>query len=355
MIAVPVSLGERAYDVCIGRDLLPSIATLAAARDALPRTVVIVYDAAVGEAAAAAIAAFSAAGTTVHDVRCDAGEGVKTLAFVEQMYARLARWQIGRADAIVAIGGGAIGDACGFIAATYLRGIRWIGVPTTLLAAVDSSVGGKTGINLAAGKNLVGAFHQPALVVTDVAVLDALPVRERLSGYGEMLKTALALDAPFWDELSRTEPAIDEAAIARCVRHKAALVVADEHDRLGLREVLNFGHTVGHAIETAAGYGHFRHGEAVLLGMRAAVTLSVARRHLKADAARAIDTRLRRYPVPTLQGVASGEIIGAVRNDKKANADGTTRFVLLSAPGVTISDATVDPAELAAAVEALYA
>jgi 3-dehydroquinate synthetase len=221
--------------------------------------------------------------------------------------------------------------------------VRWIGVPTTLLAAVDSSVGGKTAINHARGKNLIGAIHQPSLVVVDVSTFATLPRRELISGYGEMIKYGLALDAALWDDLLGVDPgAVTEAHIERCIALKAAIVCADERDETGVRETLNFGHTIGHAIEAATSYAYYRHGEAVVLGMRAAVAISAARRHCSADLAAQADAALATVPVPPLPPLDAGAIVAAVGRDKKKAAGGATRFVLLRAIGATVPDAGVD-------------
>jgi 3-dehydroquinate synthase len=223
-------------------------------------------------------------------------------------------------------------------------------VPTTLLAAVDSSVGGKTGINHARGKNLIGAIHQPSLVVIDRSAFETLPRRELVSGYGEMIKYGLALDRALWNDLIAVDPAaVTDYQIERCLALKAAVVSADERDVTGVRETLNFGHTIGHAIEAATSYTYYRHGEAVVLGMRAAVALSAARNHCSAALAAAVDARLAAVPVPPLPRLDAGEIVDAIARDKKKAVGGVTRFVLLREIGQTVPDSGVDRAAIGAA------
>ena len=237
------------------------------------------------------------------------------------------------------VGGGTIGDAAGFAAATYQRGVPFVAVPTTLLSAVDAAIGGKTAINLAGGKNLVGTVTQPAHVAIVPQALRSLPPRDVVSGYGEMLKYGLALDAALYRALRAGEAALldDPAtaldAIARCVELKARIVARDEEDRTGTRAVLNFGHTVAHAIEKVAGYGALRHGEAVIVGMRAALALSVARGGLDERTRDEADAHLASLPVPPAwRSLDAAALVAATARDKKRHAGGT-QYVLLDAIG----------------------
>jgi shikimate kinase/3-dehydroquinate synthase len=274
------------------------------------------------------------------------GEGSKTLAGAEWVWSELAALGVTRGDHLVALGGGVVGDLAGFCAATYQRGIPIVQVPTTLVAQVDSAYGGKTGIDLPAAKNYVGAYHQPAGVLADPAVLDTLPAAERAAGYAETLKTALIAGGELWRRIAADEP-IDERTIFECVRCKLAIVAADEHDG-GRRQVLNLGHTIGHALETATGYGRFRHGEAVGLGLLAALELSGQ------DALRAqVAELLARHGLPTrTDGVDPGAVIDASRRDKK-RVGASVPFVLVDAPGAVRYGAEVAPRDLEAAVAAL--
>lgn len=211
-------------------------------------------------------------------VAIEGGEGAKSLAQAGELYAWLADQRTERRDAIVALGGGVIGDLAGFVAATYLRGVALVQVPTTVLAQVDSAIGGKTAVNLAQGKNLVGAFHPPRLTLIDVAVLATLPPRELHAGWAEVIKTAMIFDAPLFEQIEHTRPEALSSGdrrdiIARCVQWKQRLCDEDPTEK-GPRMLLNFGHTIGHALESSFGYGTYLHGEAVAIGMVGAAEIS---------------------------------------------------------------------------------
>ena len=357
---VSVELGPRRYNVVTGYGAVEKLPRLFRAPDAAARAFVMA-DRALPAQTAALERALEAAAWNVTTYRFAVRESLKDLERLVPVYGRLIRAKIDRHAVIVALGGGVIGDASGFLAATLLRGVRWVGVPTTLLGQVDSAIGGKTAVNHALGKNLIGAFHQPSLVVNDLAFLRTLPRRDRISGLGEIVKYALIADPRFFHALERDwrrVAALDEAvlgpAVVRCVRQKAALVAVDEFDRKGPRETLNFGHTFAHALEVTAGYNAFRHGEAVIVGMRVATALSAIRGHLAPRAAGAIDQFLRKLPVPAIpRALRTATLVAAAHRDKKKSADGRIRFVLLSGIGQTVSDHRVTDAELAAAVEAV--
>jgi 3-dehydroquinate synthase len=269
------------------------------------------------------------------------GEGAKTPAQVEGLHRRFARAGLDRGAWVLALGGGVVGDVAGFAAATYLRGVRLAMAPTTLLAQVDASIGGKTGVNLPEGKNLVGSFHQPRLVLADTRALATLPEREFRSGLAEVVKVGAALDRALFalvereaDRLLERDPVLVARVVARCARLKAGVVTADERDLSGRRAVLNYGHTVGHALEAATGYRRFRHGEAVSIGIVAAARLAVRLGALApADAARQ-ERLLARLGLPTRvpRGVPLSRIVQALRRDKKAR-DGRLVFVLTPSMG----------------------
>jgi shikimate kinase/3-dehydroquinate synthase len=274
------------------------------------------------------------------------GEQQKTLASAEKIWHALAAAAITRADHLVALGGGVVGDLAGFCAACYQRGVPVVQVPTTLLAQVDSAYGGKTGVDLAEAKNYVGAYHQPAGVLVDPDTLASLPETELASGWVEVLKTALIAGGALWERVSAGAE-LDERVILACARTKLAVVAADERDA-GRRQVLNLGHTVGHAIETASGYSRYRHGEAVGLGLLAALRLSGA------DELRAQVTELlleHGLPV-TLEGVSVREVVDASARDKK-RLGSHVPFVLLREPGDVQIDCEVAAEDLHAAVEEL--
>ncbi|MEP7079037.1 MAG: 3-dehydroquinate synthase, partial [Chthoniobacterales bacterium] len=259
-----------------------------------------------------------------------------------------------RSSFVVALGGGVIGDLAGFVAAVYHRGIPWVNVPTTLLAMVDSSIGGKTGVNTAAGKNLIGAIHHPVAVIADLDTLETLPPREFRQGFAEIIKHAVIADAEMLDELQSFDRTKLESLVRRNIEIKTRIVATDEQDTNGQRAILNFGHTVGHAIERAAGYGTFLHGEAISLGMVAACELSVRKAGLRrADADRVI-AALQRFDLPTRlpETVPREAILEAVRFDKKF-AEGQVRFVVAPRLGFACLTNDISHADIAAVVAQL--
>ncbi len=267
------------------------------------------------------------------------GEAAKSWDAIDELMRSMLAGGLGRDSALVALGGGAVTDAAGFAASIYMRGIPWVSVPTTLLGQLDSGLGGKTGINLAGGKNIAGTFHRPAAVVCDTQTLNSLPARERVSGFGEALKYGLVFDPRLWALMTRRWSDLmagDPTLIARVVRAGASwkrkTVAQDPHETKGVRELLNFGHTLGHALESTAGLGVLRHGEAVIWGMRAALRLSVKRAGLRRQAAAAADRFLASIPVPLPRQMDSKRLLAAARRDKK-NRGGEIRFVLLRALG----------------------
>jgi len=273
-----------------------------------------------------------------------AGEKSKRLAMVEKCYDQLAAHRLERKSFIVALGGGVVGDLAGFVAATYLRGIPFVQVPTSLLAQVDSSVGGKTGVNLQAGKNLVGAFYQPRLVLCDLDTLKTLPEREYLSGLAEVIKYGIIYDAILFAQLERNLPKLLQreattlaAVIARCCEIKAEVVGQDETES-GLRAILNFGHTIGHAIENSSGYGKFLHGEAIAIGQVAAAKLSQKVLGLPSGDTERIETLFVRAGLPVklkLDAARRKKLFAAMLLDKKVSA-GEIKFVLAKKIGQVV-------------------
>jgi shikimate kinase/3-dehydroquinate synthase len=276
------------------------------------------------------------------------GEQHKSLAIAERVWRELARSGMTRADHLVALGGGVVGDLAGFCAATYQRGVGVVHVPTTLVAQVDSAYGGKTGVDLPEAKNYVGAYHQPAGVLVDPDVLATLAGAERSAGWVEVLKTALIAGGGLWESIAGGEP-VDERTILACARTKLAIVAADERDEAG-RQALNLGHTVGHAIESATGYGRYRHGEAVGLGLLATLRLS-GTDELREQVRELLEDK--GLPV-TLEGTTVEAVLEAVTRDKK-RVGRTVPFVLLEAAGEVRIGCEVDPAELRGAVQELIA
>jgi shikimate kinase/3-dehydroquinate synthase len=279
------------------------------------------------------------------------GEAAKTMAEAERVLRELARGGMTREDHVVALGGGVVGDLAGFCAHTYQRGVAVVQVPTSLVAQVDSAYGGKTGVDLPEGKNYVGAYHLPAAVLADTATLESLPPEELAAGFVEALKTGLLAGGGLWERVRAVE-ALDPGELAdvvfACARFKCEVVAADERDA-GVRAVLNLGHTVGHAIEAASEYSRYRHGEAIGLGLLAALRLSDA-----AALRDEVETILRRHDLPVELDAAidADAVLEALERDKKRTAEGVA-FVLLSEPGKPRPGQILDPAKVRAAVEEL--
>jgi len=283
-----------------------------------------------------AVRSLERARIAVRVVRVPRGEGAKRAATLARVWDALADAGLGRDGAVVALGGGVVGDLAGFAAATWLRGVAWIAVPTTVLAQVDASVGGKTAIDLASGKNLVGAFHQPVGVLIDPDTLATLPARQRRSGLAEVVKSGFAVDRALWDwlearldPLDRGEPAVLMGAVERSIRAKARVVQADERERPGGgRTALNFGHTLGHAIEASLGYRRLLHGEAVAIGMRAAAWLSVRAAGLAPESHVRLEAALDHLGLPArMPRLGVERLLKAMQQDKK-RANGMPRWVL---------------------------
>ena len=282
------------------------------------------------------------------------GERFKNLQSVSKIYEALIRANADRGSTIIAVGGGVVGDTAGFAAATFLRGVAVVHVPTTLLAQVDSSIGGKVGVNHALGKNLIGAFHQPALVVIDPALLKTLPRREFRSGLYEMVKYGVISSRDLFDRLNADTKALFAKdgralvpAIVESCRIKADVVSKDERES-GLRRILNYGHTVGHALEAVTNYRRFRHGEAIALGMLAAADLAVARGALAERERQALAQLIAKLgPLPSVADLSIPEILGAMRRDKKV-VNGRLHFVIAIEIGATMTVDDVAEDELRA-------
>ena len=287
------------------------------------------------------------------------GERYKRMAQVERLATEMAKAGADRSSLLIAFGGGVIGDVGGFLSAIYMRGIDYIQVPTTLLSQVDSSVGGKTGVNLQTGKNLVGCFYPPQEVVADIALLHTLPQRELRAGIYESIKAGLIRDAALFrfieshrEALDQGDPASLEKMIAASIRMKAEVVNLDERE-FGVRMILNFGHTIGHAIEAATGYRALLHGEAVAWGMIAALDISRQRNLLTAETVRRIEELIRYFEPPALPSVSGKRLLQAASGDKK-NRAGVRRFVLLQGIGNAVVAEDVTDAEVLAAIDAMY-
>lgn len=336
MRQVKVPLRERSYSIFIGGGVLARLGA-ECVKLKLGQRCAVITDRNVGPRyARTVIASLKKAGFDPVLITVPAGETAKSLKTVEACYDQLAAHRLERRSFIVALGGGVVGDLAGFVAATYLRGVPFVQVPTTLLAQVDSSVGGKVGVNLKAGKNLVGAFHQPRLVLCDLDTLRTLPKREFRAGLAEVIKYGIIYDEALFEKLERQlrkllnlDPKLLGEVVARCCEIKAEVVGQDETET-GLRAILNFGHTIGHAIENSFGYGKYLHGEAISIGQIAAAELSCAVLGLCGGCAERIRDLFRRAGLPTeirLTPAQRAKLLAAMKLDKKVSG-GEIKFVL---------------------------
>jgi 3-dehydroquinate synthase len=359
-VTVPVALGARSYDIVISRGLLASLGSRVAALKPGAKAA-IVTDANVERVLLKdAQAALAAAGIAATEVSVPPGEGSKSIAMFEHVCDALIAARIERGDVVIALGGGVVGDLAGFCAAAVRRGLDYVQVPTTLLAQVDSSVGGKTAINSRHGKNLIGAFYQPILVVIDTLLLDSLPVREFRAGYAEVVKYGLLGDAGFFawldanaDDLFAGRAAAREHAIAVSCRMKADIVARDERET-GDRALLNLGHTFGHAFEAAAGFSdRLLHGEAIGLGMSLAFDFSAARGLLPQADAERVKRHLGKVGLPTHISQVPGGVPGVdvlmdlMAQDKKVRR-GRLTFILVRGIGEAFVAADIDAAQVRA-------
>jgi len=348
--SVAVDLGPRSYEVRVVSGAPDGLGNFA--REALDRTwagkscrsALIVTDNHLADLPPFAVshASMEAVGIKCHTAVVPAGEASKSIESAVSLYQRLIAIKADRHTVVVALGGGVVGDLAGFVAATYARGLPLLMIPTSLLAQVDSSVGGKVGVNLPTAKNMVGAFHQPVGVWIDTDSLETLPDRELRCGLAEVVKYGVILDAPFFDELEEAsgrildrDPESLRRIISRSCQLKAGVVCRDEREETGLRAVLNFGHTVGHAIEAVAGYGGaLQHGEAVAVGMVAEARLARSIGWIGPEFVDRLLRVLEKFGLPTsIPEIDPDRLIDAMGQDKK-NRDGKVRFVLPRALGM---------------------
>lgn len=355
MRTLEVALGERSYPIHIGRGLLDEGGLIRPALNT-PRVFIVTNDVVGPLYLARLCAALEAVGVVVSHTVLPDGEAHKDWHTLNRIFDDLLRQRCERSTTLIALGGGVVGDMGGFAAACYQRGMPFVQVPTTLLAQVDSSVGGKTAINHPLGKNMIGAFYQPALVLADIDTLDTLPDRELRAGLAEVIKYGLIRDRPFfeWLEthierlLARDSDTLSEA-IARCCANKAEVVAADETER-GQRALLNLGHTFGHAIEAGMGYGVWLHGEAVAAGMMMAAELSCRLGWLQPEALRRTEALLARAGLP-IHGpaLAAERYLALMASDKKVEA-GQLRLVLLRDIGQAVVSAEAGADAIFAAI-----
>lgn len=360
---VNVPLGDRSYRIRIGSGWLQHLGR-ECARLKLGARCAIITDTNVGKRfAKPAYNSLVRAGFDPSLIIVPAGETAKSLRSVHTCYDRLASHQLERKSFIVALGGGVVGDLAGFVAATYLRGLSFVQVPTTLLAQVDSSVGGKVGVNLSAGKNLVGAFYQPKLVLCDLETLRALPEREYRAGLAEVIKYGIIYDAHLFARLERDLPKLLRrdrdtlsSVIARCCEIKAEVVSQDETES-GLRAILNFGHTIGHALEAISSYDRFLHGEAISIGQVAAAHISAQVLSFPADDVARVTELFRRVGLPTtikLTPYQRVRLFAAMKLDKKVSG-GEIKFVLAKRVGKVVWGLRVAPTLIAQSLQAAAA
>jgi 3-dehydroquinate synthase len=332
---IRVELGPRSYDIVIGSETIGSLGDALKDFDLSPRIAIVSNPTVMNLYGDVVDASLKNAGFETIVITVPDGEEYKNLLWVEHIWGELLKCRLDRKSSVVALGGGVIGDMAGFAAAAYMRGIRFVQAPTTLLAQVDSSVGGKTGVNHPLGKNMIGAFWQPSLVWIDVEILRTLPRKELLAGLAEVIKYGVIWDEDFFNYLDDNKDAIlalkaDALAhiIARSCRIKAEVVSSDEREA-GLRAILNYGHTVGHAVETTTGYTRYLHGETVAIGMNVEARLAVQVGLLSEDEALRIKGLIESYGLPTElpEGAGAKEMLQAMEHDKKALA-GQLRFTL---------------------------
>jgi 5-deoxy-5-amino-3-dehydroquinate synthase len=330
---IPVDLAARSYEIVVGADAVSEVGIVLAGR----RRAAVVTQAAIPAMHAHQVrAALDRAGVAHETFLMGAGEDHKTLATIDDLCRRFTQWGLLRGDAVVALGGGVVGDTAGFAAAVYYRGLDVVQIPTTLLAMVDSAIGGKTGVNLPEGKNLVGAFHQPLAVLADPGALASLSDREYRCGLGEIAKYALMGDdfvSTRADDLVARDPAVLSDVIARSARIKAGFVSADERETTGTRAALNYGHTLAHALETASGHA-LLHGEAVAIGLIFAAQLAGTLERIDPAAVARHEQLVGRLGLPTRApaGLRADDVVAIMARDKKSG--GGLTFMLAGPHGI---------------------
>lgn len=353
-----INLAERSYDIEIGTGNLAEVGRFLADRAKVTHVALITDDNVQKPYAMQVAECFGEQGIETDVIVVEPGEESKSLEVAEALWQGLLDVGADRKTVVTAVGGGVVGDLAGFIAATFARGLRFLQVPTSLLAQVDSSVGGKVGIDLPTAKNMVGAFLQPLGVLIDTATLATLPDNEYRAGLAEVIKYGVILDAEFFDDLEANVAALNDRnedvlarVIARCCRLKADVVEKDEREETGLRAVLNFGHTYGHAFESLLGYGTLLHGEGVAIGMVCAARLAERLGRVDAQFTARLRSLLQALGAPVgVPPLDHQEILDAMMHDKKVQ-HGTLHFVLPSCMGHVELVSQIDPADVRAALE----
>ena len=352
---IPVLLKASPYEVIVGHDILARTGEFVHPLLPAAAKCAIVTDSNVGPLYADIVRnALESAGFPSTVITVPAGETSKAISEAEKICDAMVEAGLDRGGFVVAVGGGVVGDLAGFAAAIYYRGIPHVQIPTSVVAQVDSAIGGKTGVNSRAGKNLIGAFHQPTLVISDATTLETLPKREFNEGLAEVVKHAIIREESMLRDLEDPETLDLPSLIARNVKIKARIVAEDEFEKLGLRALLNFGHTIGHAIENTAGYGRYLHGEAISLGLIAALALSVKKAGLPQKDADRITAILKNFKLPTVlpADLSTESLMAALRHDKKF-ASGQIRFVLTEHFGSAFVSKDVTEDDLRSAIDGL--
>ena len=359
MQTISVPLQNRSYPIWIEKGLLTNLPELLKPMNQGQKWVIFSQNEIISLYGNSLCRGLKSAGFQVELVVLPDGEKAKSLNELEGIFSKLVGMGCDRSSTFLALGGGVVGDATGFIAGTFMRGVDYIQIPTTLLAMVDSSIGGKTGVNLTNGKNLVGAIWQPKAVVIDIELLKSLPEREITSAMGEVIKYGAILDRNLFevvaeklnDILNLSTPELLTEIIGRCAKLKADVVVEDEREG-GKRRILNFGHTIGHALETHFGFEILRHGEAVAYGMLAAGKLSNEDRRLEIKDFELLQTTIKKLPLPKLPEFDAENILKIMQRDKKVK-DRKINFVLLEAIGKTIIVDSIKEESIIKAMESL--
>ncbi|MFZ4619866.1 MAG: 3-dehydroquinate synthase [Bacteroidota bacterium] len=355
---VRVPLKERSYPIYIGGGLLGSAGSYFLKHN-IGKSIVIITDSHVAPKYLPILQhSLERKKYSVRTIILPPGESQKSIASAEKIYTQLLRWNIERSSTIVALGGGVIGDLAGFVAATFQRGVGFVQIPTTLLAQVDSSVGGKVGINHPLAKNMIGAFYQPSFVLADTSVLKTLPKREIICGLGEVIKYGIILDKKFFDSTERSLDKVlsgDRKELTQIVKRSCELkayVVAKDEKESNLRAILNFGHTIGHALEHAGGYGTLKHGEAVLYGMVAESFIASQKHMIPSDDIERMEQLIRRIPIPSLTPLKLKypSLRSAMMMDKKVK-DGSIRMTLPKKIGSVTLPMVIDEDAIRHAVE----
>lgn len=333
MPTVHVDLGDRAYDILVDDGLLARAGELISGIGLTGKCAIITDSNVATHYADNVLAQLPSA--SLHQI--PAGEASKSMEIAANLCSEMNLAEHDRSSYVIALGGGVVGDLAGFVASIFYRGIPFVQIPTTIVSQVDSSAGGKTGVNAPEGKNLIGAFHQPRLVIVDPLTLASLPGREYREGYAEVIKHAAIRDAAMIDDLATLDPSNQHPSadlLARNLAIKARIVEADEQETSGTRALLNFGHTIGHGIEASVPYGEMLHGEAISLGIRAALFLSEKLNHFPAAESQRILNLLEQFQLPLIlpESIPTDTIMAKLSRDKKF-IDGNINFVLLTQPG----------------------